>query len=195
MKLFLNFIEAYLIYNILLISVEQQSICVCVWGALSHVWLFVTPWTVACQANIYIYIYTHTAVVVVQSLCLVWLSATPWITARQGSLDLLNSPIILAFVVVQWLSYVWLLVTTWTAALPGFLVLHNLPEWDQTHVHWVTDAIQPSHPLSPLSPALSFPATESFPMSQHFASGGQSIGLQLQQQQQSSQWIFRADFL
>ena len=60
MNLFLNFIEAYLIYNILLISVEQQSICVCVWGALSHVWLFVTPWTVACQASIYIYIYIYT---------------------------------------------------------------------------------------------------------------------------------------
>ena len=52
MNLFLNFIEAYLIYNILLISVEQQSMCV--GGALSHVWLFVTPWTVACQVYIYI---------------------------------------------------------------------------------------------------------------------------------------------
>ena len=30
---------------------------------------------------------------------------------------------------------------------PGFLVLHHLPEFAQTHVHWVSDAIQPSPPL------------------------------------------------
>ena len=35
---------------------------------------------------------------------------------------------------------------------PGFPVLHHLPELAQTHVHWVNDAIQPSHPLSPSSP-------------------------------------------
>ena len=35
---------------------------------------------------------------------------------------------------------------------PGFPVLHHLPESAQTHVHWVSDAIQPSHPLSPPSP-------------------------------------------
>ena len=31
---------------------------------------------------------------------------------------------------------------------PGFLVLHYLPEFAQTHVHWVSDGMQPSHPLS-----------------------------------------------
>ena len=37
----------------------------------------------------------------------------------------------------------------------GFPVLHHLPELAQTHVHWVYDAIQPSHPLLPTSsPAL-----------------------------------------
>ena len=35
---------------------------------------------------------------------------------------------------------------------PVFPVLHHLPELAQTHVHWVGDAIQSSHPLSPLSP-------------------------------------------
>ena len=39
---------------------------------------------------------------------------------------------------------------------PGLLVHHQLPELTQTHVHWVGDAIQPSHPLSsPSPPALS----------------------------------------
>ena len=37
---------------------------------------------------------------------------------------------------------------------PGFPVLHHLPEFALTHVHWVDDAIQPSHPLLPPSPAL-----------------------------------------
>ena len=37
---------------------------------------------------------------------------------------------------------------------PGFLVLHYLPEFVQTHVHGVDDAIQQTHSLSPPSPAL-----------------------------------------
>jgi len=35
---------------------------------------------------------------------------------------------------------------------PGFSALHYLPEFAQTHVHWVSDAIQPSHPLLPSPP-------------------------------------------
>ena len=48
-----------------------------------------------------------------------------------------------------------------------------------THVHWVSDAIQPSHPLSPPSPPTfqSFPASGFFQMSQFFASSGQSFGV------------------
>ena len=63
-------------------------------------------------------------------------------------------------------------------SMPGFPVLHLL-EFAQTHVHWVDDAIQPSHPLlspSPRALNLSFPALGSFPMSQFFTSGGQIIG-------------------
>ena len=45
-------------------------------------------------------------------------------------------------------------------SVPGLTVLHYLPEFAQTHVHWASDAIQPSHPLSSLSP----PA---FHLSQH----------------------------
>ena len=62
---------------------------------------------------------------------------------------------------------------------PGFTVHHQLPELTQTHVRWVGDAIQPSHPPSSPSPSafnLS-PASGSFPMSQLFASGGQSTGV------------------
>ena len=37
-------------------------------------------------------------------------------------------------------------------SMPGFPVHHQLPEFTQTHVHWIGDAIQPSHPLSSPSP-------------------------------------------
>ena len=50
---------------------------------------------------------------------------------------------------------------------PGLPVHHHLPEFTHTHVHRVSDAIQPSHPL--LSPSPPAPASESFPMSQLFA--------------------------
>ena len=61
---------------------------------------------------------------------------------------------------------------------PGLPVHHQLPEFTQTHVHQVSDAIQPFHPVVPFSSCpQSLPATESFPMSQLFAWGGQSIGV------------------
>ena len=40
--------------------------------------------------------------------------------------------------------------------MPGFPVSHYLPEFAQTHTHWINDAIQPSHPLSPPSPPALF---------------------------------------
>ena len=50
---------------------------------------------------------------------------------------------------------------------PGLPVHHQLLEFTQTHVHRVSDAIQPSHPLSSPSPPApkSLPASESFPLS------------------------------
>ena len=61
---------------------------------------------------------------------------------------------------------------------PGFPVHHQLPELAQTHIRGVSVAIQPSHHVFPFSSCLqSFLASGSFPMSQFFASGGQSIGV------------------
>ena len=46
---------------------------------------------------------------------------------------------------------------------PGLPVHHKLQQFTQTHVHWVRDAIQPSHPLSsPSLPALNFPSIRVF---------------------------------
>ena len=70
-----------------------------------------------------------------------------------------------------------------------------LPEFTQTHVHWVGDAIQLSHPL----PSPSFPT---FNLSQHqslfkWVSSLHQVTkvLEFQLQHQSFQWIFRTDFL
>ena len=61
-------------------------------------------------------------------------------------------------------------------SMPGFPVLHHYPEFAQTHVHWASGAVQPSHPLLPPSPpAFNLPTSGSFPTSWLFTSGGQSI--------------------
>ena len=80
-------------------------------------------------------------------------------------------------------------------SMPGYPVLHHLLECTQIYVHWVGDAIQPSHPLSSPSP----PA---FNLSQHqglfqWVSSSHQVAkvLELQLQHQSFQWIFRVDFL
>ena len=62
-------------------------------------------------------------------------------------------------------------------SMPGFSVPHCFLEFAHTRVHWVGDAIQPSHPLSPPSPpALNLSQWGSFPVSWLFASDSQSIG-------------------
>ena len=56
------------------------------------------------------------------------------------------------FAAVQSLGHAWLFVTPRGCSTLGFPVLHYLLEFVQTHAHWVDDAIQPSHSLSPPSP-------------------------------------------
>ena len=61
---------------------------------------------------------------------------------------------------------------------PGLPVHHQHLEFTQTHVHRVSDDIQPSHPLLSPSPLAPNPSQrQSFPMSQLFAWGGQSTGV------------------
>ena len=76
-----------------------------------------------------------------------------------------------------------------------FPVHHNLPEFAQTHVHWVSDAIQPFHSLSLPSP-LALSLSQHQGLFQWFHSSHQVAEvLELQLQHQSFQWIFRVDFL
>ena len=80
-------------------------------------------------------------------------------------------------------------------SLPGFLVLHYLPEFAQTYVHWVSDAIQPSHPLlSPSPPALNLSQDQVLFQWVRFWHHVARV-LELQLQHQSFQWIFRVDSL
>ena len=61
---------------------------------------------------------------------------------------------------------------------PGLPVHHQLPEFTQTHVHQVSDAIQPSLRLSSPSPPAPNPSQhQSFPVSQLFTWGGPSTGV------------------
>ena len=80
-------------------------------------------------------------------------------------------------------------------SMPGFPVHHYLPEFAQTHVHRLGDAIQPPHTLS-------FPSPPAFNVSQHqgpfkWVSSSHQVAklLELQLQYQSFQWRFRTDFL
>ena len=75
----------------------------------------------------------------------------------------------------------------------GFPVLHHLPERAQTHVHQVSDAIQPPHPLSSPSPP-------DVNLSQHqglfqWVGSSHQVAKVLEFQHKSFQWIFRTDFL
>ena len=80
---------------------------------------------------------------------------------------------------------------------PGFPVHHQLPELAQTHVHWVSDAIQPSHPLSsPSPPAFNLSQPQGlFQWVSSLHQVAKVLELQLQLQHQSFQWIFRTHLL
>ena len=131
----------------------------------------------------------------------------PWTAACQASLSITNS-LLLLLLLLSHFSSVRLCVTPQTAAYQaapsmGFsrqeywsgVPLHQLPEFTQTHAHWVSDAIQPSHPLSsPFPPA--------FNISQHqglwkWVSSSHQVAkvLEIQARHQSFQRIFRIDFL
>ena len=78
---------------------------------------------------------------------------------------------------------------------PGLPVHHQLPEFTQIPVHWVSDAIQPSHPLLSHSP-LAFSLSQHQGLFQWVSSSHQEAKiLELQLHHQSFQWIFRVDFL
>ena len=83
-------------------------------------------------------------------------------------------------------------------SMPGLPVHHQPPQFTQIHVHWVSEAIQPSHPLSSPSPAFNLSSIRVFSNESSFQmsfSHQVTKVLEFQLQNQSFQWLFRTDFL
>jgi len=98
--------------------------------------------------------------------------------------------------ILQFSSVAWSCLTLcdpMDCSTPGFPVHHQIPEFTQTHVHWVGDGIQPSHPLSsPSPPAFNLSQNQGFLT---WVSSSHQVAKVLEFQYQSFQWIFRTDFL
>ena len=77
----------------------------------------------------------------------------------------------------------------------GFSVLHHLPELTQTHIHWVSDAIQPAHSLSSPSPPASNLSQNQGLFKWVRSSHKVAKVLEFQLQHLPLKWIFRTDFL
>ena len=80
-------------------------------------------------------------------------------------------------------------------SMPGFPVHHQLPEFTQTHVHRIGDAIQPSHPLSSPSPPAPNPSQHQGLFKWVSSSHQVAKVSEFQFQHQSFQWIYRTNFL
>ena len=192
--------------------------------SLSHVSLFVTPWTAACQVPLSttiswgLLIFTSIESTMLSNhliLCCTLLL----LTSIYPSIRVFTSELA---VYIRWPKY-WsfsfslLYGLTLTSvhdyqfssvtqscptlcdpkdcSTPCFPVHHQLLELIKTHVHWVGDAIQPSHPLSSPSPP-AFNVSQHQGLFQWVSSSHQVVKvLEFQLQHQSFQWIFRTEFL
>ena len=170
-----------------------SSCFVVVVQSLNHVWQLLTPWTMARQvplsSTISLSLLRFMAIELVMLsnhliLCHLLLLSFPASRSFPTSQFFCISS-------VQSLSHVRLFATPWMAAHQASLSITN----SQTHVHWVSDAVQPSHPLlSPSPPA--------FNLYQHqglfkWVSSSHQVAkvLELQLQHQFFQWTPGTDLL
>ena len=169
---------------------------------LSHGRLFVTPQTVACQVSL--------PAGILQARILEWvpfpspedlphLGTEPKSPASQAD-SLPSEPPgkPLLWPSVQFSSVAQLsptLCDPMNRSTPGLPVHHQLPEFTQTHVHRVGDAIQPSHPLS--SPSLPAPNPSQHHGLFQWVNSSHEVAkvLEFQLQHQSFQWTPRTDLL
>ena len=112
------------------------------------------------------------------------------LSSLKKKLILIEGSLSYQFSSVQSLSYVSLFATPWIAACQASLPITN-SQFTQTHIRWVRDAIQPSHPLSsPFPPALNLSQHQG--LFKRISSSHQVAKvLEFQLQHQSFQWIFR----
>ena len=169
----LNYLRVKIKYD--KVGTFSAILCACVLNHFSYVWLFATSWTVAHQAP----------------LCMRFPRQEYWNGLLFPSPEDLpdpgiepRSPTLLAFSLPSeppakpsWFSSVQFssvaqscptLCDPMNRSTPGLPVHHQLPEFTQTHVHQVSDAIQPSHSLLSPSPPAPNPYQHQsfFPMSQ-----------------------------
>ena len=132
----------------------------CLWVCvLTQSCLFATMWTVAHQAPLSMELSRQedwmSCYFLLQGIFLTQ-ESNPCLSSllnwQVDSLSLSHLGRIILHQLVQSLIWVRLFVTPWTAAHKASLVHQQLLELIQTHVHWVGDAMQPSHPLSSPSP-------------------------------------------
>ena len=148
--------------------------------SLSHVQLFVTPWTARLPFLNYL------SPRVCSNSC-------PFAYVMPSNHLILFRPLLLLpsiFSRMKVFSNESALCDPMDCSTSGFPVLHCLPEFAQTHIHRLSDAIWPSHPLSPSSP----PAFNLFQHQGLFQWDGSSHWviklLELQLQHQSFQWLY-----
>ena len=123
---------------------------------LSCVRPFVTPWITACQASLSItnsqsslkFMSIESVMPSSISSSVVPFSSCPQSLPASGSFPMSQLYSLFSSVTQS----CWTLCDPTNRGMPGLPVHHQLPEFTQTHVHQVGDAIQPSHPLSSPSP-------------------------------------------
>ena len=161
----------------------------------SHLLLFATPWTIALQAPLsmrfprqeYWIGLPFPSPGNLQSRDWTCISCVSCITSRFFTTD-----------PVQFSSVAQLCPTLWDPmnhSTPGLPVHHQLLEFTQTHVHWVGDAIQPSHPLSSPSPPTPNPSQHQGLFQWVNSMHEVAKVLEFQLQHQSFQWTPRTDLL
>ena len=113
----------------------------------------------------------------------------------RSHLESLNASSCGLFSSVQSLSHVRLFATPWIVTCQASLVHHQLPEFTQTHIHRVSDAIQPSHPLSSPFPPAPNPSQHQGLFQWVDSSHQVAKVLEFQPQHQSFQWTPRTGVL
>ena len=127
--------------------------------SLCHVWLFVTPWTAACQASLSFtnsrsLLKLMSIELVMPSNHLILCCPLLLLPSIFPSIRIFSNESVLCIGEGNGnpLQYS-CLENSMDCSTPSFPALHYLWEFAQIHVHWINDAIQPFHPLSPPSPA------------------------------------------
>ena len=167
-------------------------------GALYVIWAIPSGWTL--KLLLFVCLFPNYYCCVPDAAENIVLCVVIWFLSQDNSppMKLLPQRVFrssVQFSSVQLLSCVQLFVTPWTVLRQASLSITNYWEFTQTHVHWVGDATQPSHPLlSPPPPAFNLSHHQSL---FRWVNSSHQVAqvLEFQLQHKSFQWISRTDFL